>query len=276
MSARARVALSGLPGRMAAAAAKAIAAAEDLELLPFGLTGPGMGGVARVGAVEVRLYEPGQREDFLAAARAGGPFIAVDYTLPGAVAENARFYAAYRVPFVMGTTGGDREELIAIASRAQLPAVIAPNMALPIVALTAMLEHGAGAYPGMLSGFRLKVRESHQRGKADTSGTARALIELFRRMGASFDESDLAMCRDPEEQRREWDIPKEHLGGHAYHTYELSGYEGALTLSFAHNVLGRAAYAAGTVHAVRFLTARRLERPETPYTMMDVLRHLKG
>ena len=33
----------------------------------------------------------------------------VDYTHPSAVNANAVFYARHHLPFVMGTTGGDRK-----------------------------------------------------------------------------------------------------------------------------------------------------------------------
>ena len=43
-------------------------------------------------------------------------------------ADNARFYGASGVPFVMGTTGGDREALMRDVEAAGVSAVIAPQM----------------------------------------------------------------------------------------------------------------------------------------------------
>ena len=40
----------------------------------------------------------------------------VDYTLPSACNENAAFYCSNRLPFVMGTTGGDRDAMAAEVS----------------------------------------------------------------------------------------------------------------------------------------------------------------
>ncbi len=45
-----------------------------------------------------------------------------------AAAENAIFYGQNGVPFVMGTTGGDREQLIEDTKRLKSYAVIAPQM----------------------------------------------------------------------------------------------------------------------------------------------------
>ena len=38
--------------------------------------------------------------------------VIIDYTLPSAVMDNAEFYCQHNVPFVMGTTGGDRAKLV--------------------------------------------------------------------------------------------------------------------------------------------------------------------
>ena len=43
-------------------------------------------------------------------------------------ADNAQFYARNGVPFVMGTTGGDREQMMADTQAAGVYAVIAPQM----------------------------------------------------------------------------------------------------------------------------------------------------
>ena len=43
-------------------------------------------------------------------------------------AENVEFYANNGVPFVVGTTGGDREKLLRDAQAAGSYAVIAPQM----------------------------------------------------------------------------------------------------------------------------------------------------
>jgi 4-hydroxy-tetrahydrodipicolinate reductase len=65
----------------------------------------------------------------------GKTLIVIDFTLPFAVNPNAKVYAKYSLPFVMGTTGGDREMLMADTVAADIYAVIAPNMCKQIVAL---------------------------------------------------------------------------------------------------------------------------------------------
>ena len=104
-----------------------------------------------------------------------GAVVCIDFTHPSAVNANAEWYAAHKLPFVMGTTGGDREALMTCVEDAGLHCVIAPNMAKQIVALQAALEHMAGEFPGSFEGYALRVVESHQSTKADTSGTAKAI-----------------------------------------------------------------------------------------------------
>lgn len=55
-------------------------------------------------------------------------FICIDYTHPSAVNSNAEFYVKHGIPFVMGTTGGDRDKLLETVKDANLFSVIAPNM----------------------------------------------------------------------------------------------------------------------------------------------------
>jgi 4-hydroxy-tetrahydrodipicolinate reductase len=135
-----------------------------------------------------------------------------------------------------------------------------------------MLEYAADQFPGMFTGYRLTVRESHQRGKADTSGTAKSVVKSFNRMGVDFSVMDIQKERDPEIQRREWGIPEAHLGGHGWHTYSLTSPDGTVALAFTHNINGREVYAHGTLDAATFLADRIAEGATgRVYSMIDVL-----
>lgn len=74
--------------------------------------------------------------------------IIIDYTLPACVNDNAQFYIDNGVPFVMGTTGGNRQELISSAQSAATYSVIAPQMGKQVAAFQAMMELMAQNYPG--------------------------------------------------------------------------------------------------------------------------------
>lgn len=57
-----------------------------------------------------------------------------------------------------------------------------------VVAFQAMMEMMAQQFPGAFSGYNLAVTESHQRTKADTSGTAKAVVGSLQRLGLEFSE----------------------------------------------------------------------------------------
>jgi len=266
--------MSGLPGKMATAVAQAALESVDIKLQSFALTGA-CEHKQLIQGRSIDLIHHDKIEQFRELVEAQSKAIIVDYTHPDAVLKNVLFYTTHRMPFVIGTTGGDYSEIEQLVIASGTPAVIAPNMALPIVAITSMLSRASEEFPGVFEGYQLKVKESHQKGKADTSGTAKALIAHWQEMGADFTENDLSLCRDPEVQKRDWGIADEYLTGHAYHTYDLVSNDGTAHFSLSHNIFGRKIYALGTLHALRFLSKRLDDPVSRSYTMMDVLRNLK-
>ena len=274
------VIISGLPGKMATLLAKAIEASEQFSLLSMGLTGPAMtkGGSVRVGDRQIRTYPPADRMSFLDSVPwtlgedKAPPILIVDFTHPDAVLENAEFYCRHELPFVMGTTGGDRARLKQIVEESHVSAVIAPNMAAQVVALQAAIEYMANTFPGAFSKFLMEVEESHQKGKADTSGTAKALIAQFNKLGVPFDVSQVEMVRDPAQQF-DMGIPSQFLGGHGWHTYRLGSPDGTMQFQFVHNVSGRRPYVKGTMKALSFLTNQVEEGAKgRVFSMIDVLK----
>lgn len=173
----------------------------------------------------------------------------------------------------MGTTGGDRKLLKETVTSSSISAVIAPNMAKQIVGFQAMLEWCADTFPGIFTGYSLEIKESHQKGKADTSGTAKAMVRSFVKMGILFSEEDIIKEREPEIQKTEWNVPEKFLKGHGYHTYTLVSEDKTVKFSFSHNVNGRDVYAKGTLDAILFLFNKINEGSQGKvYTMTDVLK----
>jgi 4-hydroxy-tetrahydrodipicolinate reductase len=146
-------------------------------------------------------------------------------------------------------------------------------MAKQIVGFQAMMAYAADNFPGLFSGYALTVRESHQSGKADTSGTAKAMVTYFNRMGVEFTSDAIVMERDPRIQREQWGIPDAFLSGHGWHTYRLTSPDQTVVFEFQHNVNGRDVYAEGTIDAVCYLD-RQLKAGAVGrvYTMIDVLK----
>jgi len=267
--------INGLPGNVAAIIADHFLKDPRFTLLPHSLTGPEIQADRHtVSDTVIELIQPDDRNEKMdALIKRHGEFISVDFTHPSAVNVNADFYCKHSLPFVMGTTGGDREKLIRTVCNSGICAVIAPNMAKQIVGFQAMMEYAATTFPGIFNGYRLTVRESHQAGKADTSGTAKAIVAYFNRMGVDFSPDSIAMERNPTVQREQWGIPDAYLSGHGWHTYRLTSPDNTVVFEFQHNVNGRDIYAEGTMDAVCYLNQKLKEGPTgRVYTMIDVLK----
>jgi hypothetical protein len=69
-----------------------------------------------------------------------------------------------------------------------------------IVAFQAMFELAAASFPGAFAGYKLRVVESHQSSKKDTSGTAKAVVASLNDLGLQFDVADIEKVREPSQQ----------------------------------------------------------------------------
>jgi 4-hydroxy-tetrahydrodipicolinate reductase len=273
---RINVMVNGIPGNMAVNVARHILTDDRFALLPFSLTGPEIQVTEhKFETIAIRLLKPADREQAIDDLKqTEGIFLSVDFTHPSAVNANAEFYCKYQLPFVMGTTGGDRPQLEACVRASSISAVIAPNMAKQIVGFQAMMEYAAQTFPDLFKGYALEIKESHQKGKADTSGTAKAMVRYFNQMGIGFREDEIRKERNPEIQATKWGIPQRYLTGHGWHTYALLSEDKTVRFEFTHNVNGRDVYARGTLDAVLFIEARVSEGAQGKvYTMIDVLKN---
>ena len=270
-----KIMINGLPGNMAATIARHALKDPRFQLMHQSLTGPEIEAPAHaVESASFELIRPDRRDRTIRDLKTQeGPFLSIDFTHPSAVNVNAEFYCACALPFVMGTTGGDRRKLEDTVKASSISAVIAPNMAKQIVGFQAMMDFAAQTFPGLFRHYTLQIRESHQKGKADTSGTAKAMIHYFNALGIPCSEADIFQERDPENQRRQWGIPEEHLAGHGWHTYALDSSDGTVHFEFRHNVNGRDIYAEGTLDAAAFLHEKVAARSKGQvFTMIDVLK----
>lgn len=274
---RIKIMVNGIPGNMAVNVAKHAINDDRFELISQSLTGPEITKTQCViNSVTINLVHPEMRDQIIAKImKKEGSFISVDYTHPLAVNNNAEFYCKNCLPFVMGTTGGDRKLLEDTVRLSSTPAIIAPNMAKQIVGFQAMMEETANTFPDLFKGYSLEIKESHQKGKADTSGTAKAMIKYFNKLGVPFSEKDIIKERDPETQKTVCGIPEEYLEGHGWHTYTLVSSDKTVRFSFTHNVNGRDIYAKGTLDAVSYLYKKVEEETKARmYTMIDVLKNV--
>ncbi|MCF6246235.1 MAG: dihydrodipicolinate reductase [Desulfobacula sp.] len=269
------VMVNGLPGNVAKKMALFAVSNDQYTIVPYSLTGQEITqNDITINKTTIELVRPDIRNEKINQIKTRIPnFIVIDYTHPTAVNSNAEFYTKNRIPFVMGTTGGDRDALEKAVQNCDTPSVIAPNMAKQIVGFQGMMEYAAQTFPDLFAGYKLTVVESHQQMKADTSGTAKAIVDCFNGLGVNFDVSEIKKIRDPEVQEKELNIPKEHLGGHGWHTYTLTAPDGSALFEFKHNINGRDIYVSGTFDAVRYLNEKLSDKENTKklYTMIDVL-----
>jgi len=272
---RIKLMVNGLPGNMAANVVKHALEDNRFELITQSLTGPEITDTeTSVDSTTFSLIPPQDREQAATTIKeSSGPFISVDYALPAAVNSNAEFYCRNKLPFVMGTTGGDRDLLMDTVAASSICAVIAPNMAKQIVGFQAMMEYAARTFPNLFEGYTLEIKESHQQGKADTSGTAKAMVRYFNSLGTPFTEKDIIKERDSEDQKHVWGIPAEFLSGHGWHTYTLVSNDKTVKFEFTHNVNGRDVYAQGTLDALIYLDKKVAEGVQGQvFSMIDVLK----
>ncbi len=268
------VMINGLPGNVAQVIAKQFIEDDRFSVIPYSFTGPEIE-IAHhhINDVAIELIKPSSFDSQIDTIKANhAPFICIDFTHPTAVNANAEFYCRNQIPFVMGTTGGDREKLMDTVTQSANAAVIAPNMAKQLVGFQAMMDYAAEHFPGLYNGYQLNVRESHQAGKADTSGTAKAMVGYFNKMGIPFSADQIEKERDPERQCNMWGIPADHLSGHGWHTYTLTSADKSVKFEFTHNINGRDIYGEGTMDAVLFLEKKLADGAQGKvFSMIDVL-----
>jgi 4-hydroxy-tetrahydrodipicolinate reductase len=272
---RIKLMVNGLPGNMAANVVKHALEDNRFELITQSLTGPEITDTETViDSVSFDLIQPQDRnQSILVIKDKEGLFLSVDYTHPSAVNSNAEFYCRHGLPFVMGTTGGNRQGLEETVRKSSIPGVIAPNMAKQIVGFQAILEYAANTFPDLFKGYSLEIKESHQKGKADTSGTAKAMVRYFTSLGLAFAENDIIKERDPDIQKTVWGIPERYLEGHGWHTYSLDSEDKTVRFEFTHNVNGRDVYAQGTLDALIYLDKKVAEGAQGQvFSMIDVLK----
>ena len=272
---RIKLMVNGLPGNMAANVVKHALEDNRFELITQSLTGPEITDTESIiDSVSFDLIQPQDRDQSILAIKdKEGLFLSVDYTHPSAVNSNAEFYCRHGLPFVMGTTGGDRQGLEETVRTSSTSGVIAPNMAKQIVGFQAMMEYAANTFPDLFKGYSLEIKESHQKGKADTSGTAKAMVRYFTSLGLAFTENDITKERDPDIQKTVWGIPERYLEGHGWHTYSLDSEDKTVRFEFTHNVNGRDIYAQGTLDALIYLDKKVAEGAQGKvFSMIDVLK----
>ena len=225
-----RVGVLGALGRMGTEVCRAVAAADDLELV----------------AAEGTGYD----EAKLLAVR---PAVVVDFTHPDAVLGNVEFCVRNGIHSVVGTTGWTDERLAQVRAWTDLEGagnvLVAPNFGIGAVL---MMRFAVLAAPFFAS---VEIIELHHPNKADApSGTARRTAELVAAARAGHPPAPDATTTALEGARGAQvdgvPVHSVRLAGLVAHQEVLLGGSGE-TLTIRHDSLDRVSFMPGVLLAVR-------------------------
>jgi 4-hydroxy-tetrahydrodipicolinate reductase len=207
--------------------------------------------------------------DVLVQAQCGvAPDVLVEFTLPAACLQWARWCAEHGVALVSGTTGLQDDDHAALRDAARrVPVVWAANMSVGVNLLLRLVREAA-AHLG--DEWDVEIVETHHRHKLDApSGTAKALVEAVCAARGQESARVAVFGRGPERGARR---PGE-IGVHAVRMGENVG-EHAITfasvaesLTLHHRAFSRGTFALGALRAARWVVGRTAGL----YGMHDVL-----
>jgi 4-hydroxy-tetrahydrodipicolinate reductase len=168
--------------------------------------------------------------------------VAIDFSVPSAVAENLPKLAARRINTVIGTTGWHEHEgrMRKIAAESGIGVVAASNFSLGVVLFQSLVEEAAkmlAPHPE----YGAWIHEIHHSAKKDApSGTALTLKQAMERAGYRH-KIDMA-------SNRAGSVPGTHTVG-------FDGPFEGLTLT--HSSRDRAAFAQGALQAAKWIHGKR-------------------
>ena len=193
--------------------------------------------------------------------------VVVDFTAPKATAEHAALCATAKVPMVIGTTGVEGAEKIAVARAATvIPIVHAANFSIGVNALLATVAE----LSKKLAGYDIEIVEIHHRKKVDApSGTALRLAQAV----AEGRGQDVAKILKNGRAGQVGARTDAELGMHAVRGGDVVGdhtvyFLGAgERIEITHRAHSRDTFAAGAVRAASWVVGRA----PGLYEMRDVL-----
>lgn len=171
-----------------------------------------------------------------------GADVAIDFTSPGAVLPTAKALAERPLPWVVGTTGWNKEEIFPIVKEGKIPFLYASNFSIGMALFRILVREGAHLFR---EEFQMRGVETHHMEKKDApSGSALRLME--EAPGLEF------------ESIREKDIVGKHQ------VFFESAEE---VVELSHTAHSRKGFALGAVISAEFLVGK-----EGIYTFEDVIR----
>ncbi|MEO0392451.1 MAG: 4-hydroxy-tetrahydrodipicolinate reductase [Pseudomonadota bacterium] len=195
--------------------------------------------------------------------------VVIDFTHPNALARHLQAAVDHRTPLVIGTTGADKSQEMAVERAAEhIPIILAANTSLGVNLLLDTVARVAGALPADQAD--IDIVEMHHGGKVDApSGTALAL-------GRAAAQGRDVMLSDVQRLSREGQTGVRPVGEIGFATLRGGDVVGEHTVVFAmagerieitHRCTNRAVFARGAVRAAQWL----MGQDPGLHTMADVL-----
>lgn len=255
------VIVNGATGKMGREAIKAIAAAEDLQLIGALARNPerigqDIGEVVGCGPLEVPITHDKEALFAMGSQQPEVPVV-VDLTHPEVIYENVRAAIAYGIFPVIGTTGLSRDQLVeldAFAQKSSLGGLVIPNFSIGMVLMQQAAIQASRFYD------HVEIIELHHDQKADApSGTAIKTAQMLGELGKRFNppkvesSETLAGARggDGGEGIR---IHSIRLPGLVAHQQIIFGEQGE-TYTLRHDTSDRSCYMPGLLMCIRKVRA---------------------
>ena len=262
-----RVAVVGAAGRMGRMLVEAIAAEEQCQLgaaiVKSGdsLVGVDAGDLVGVGSLNTRLTDDLSKaiDDF---------DVLIDFTSPDLTMKHVQICERHGKGIVIGTTGLDDKQKLALAKAAESIAVVfAPNMSIGVNLLFKLLVMAAKVIG---EDADIEIIEAHHRHKVDSpSGTALKMGEAI----ADTLGRDLQQCAVYAREGNTGVRRQETIGFATVRAGDIIGDHTALfacageRIEITHKASSRLIYARGSMRAVHFLSGKQ----SGLYDMQDVL-----
>jgi 4-hydroxy-tetrahydrodipicolinate reductase len=174
--------------------------------------------------------------------QAAGADVAMEFTVPHAVASNVEAIAPLRVPLVIGTTGwaADMERVRAAIEKNESALVWSPNFSIGVNVFT-RLVHEASTLLADESQYGAWAWEIHHHTKKDAqSGT---LIKLVDEMKAAGYAGNI-------------DVSSNRAGAHPG-THEIGFDSAADTITLRHTARSREGFARGALKAAQWIIGKK-------------------
>jgi 4-hydroxy-tetrahydrodipicolinate reductase len=232
------VLVTGAAGKMGALSAQTIAAQDDLRLVALVDPRKGDGG-------DVPWFH-----DVAAALALTTPAAALEFSVPGAVYDNAAMLLDAGVPTVVGATGLSDDQVAELSLRARdsgAGLIVVPNFALGAVLLMKFAAEAARHYE------QAEIVEMHEKGKVDApSGTSLRTARLMAEAPGSALQAPPGAGRQSRGLVADDRVPihSVRLPGAVAHQEVVFGGAGEL-LTLRHDSLSRESFMPGVLLALR-------------------------